>query len=286
MLLVCILFLVCKDEGINELAEFCGGGKAVVEWTARVMEALATGLDLFKPLLARIQDFLEKMPSSKDQSSVLGSPSMVVAVNGTSECDVTDYWCPILHMVAAVDVTSECDIGVHVGGSLDTTTQLEAIAYTTYSHSGRAILLMTGAPERTTGSGRHLDESHRLQRVSSNGSEYKFLGNCKHVCRHCGALIWYEERVKAVSTQTRPQYHRYFSGGQVTLPTRQQYLDYIKWLFSNEHFMENIKVYNQMYHTSVGEGLIEFLDNHNALVRLFRTARDKLKDVDVPKFKV
>ncbi|GJX26231.1 phosphoserine phosphatase, chloroplastic [Tanacetum coccineum] len=192
--------MVCKDEGIDELAEFCGGGKAVVEWTARVMEALATGLDLFKPSLARIQDFLEKMPSSNDQSSVLGSPSMVVAVNGTSECDVTDYWCPILHMVAAVGVTSECDIGVHVGGSLDTTTQPEAIAYTTYSHSGHAILLMTGAPERTTESGRHLDESHRLQRVSSNG-------------------------------------------------------------------------------------LIEFLDNHNALVRLFRTARDKLKDVDVPKFK-
>ncbi|GJZ98235.1 hypothetical protein Tco_0670688, partial [Tanacetum coccineum] len=33
------------------------------------------------------------------------------SVNGTSECDLTNYWCPILHMVAAVDVTSECDIG-------------------------------------------------------------------------------------------------------------------------------------------------------------------------------
>ncbi|GKB05224.1 hypothetical protein Tco_0833419, partial [Tanacetum coccineum] len=48
---------------------------------------------------------------------------------------------------------------------------------------GHAILLTTGAPERTTGSGRHLYESHRLQRVGSKGppSEYKFLGNCKHV---------------------------------------------------------------------------------------------------------
>ncbi|GJS39837.1 hypothetical protein Tco_0564880 [Tanacetum coccineum] len=65
---------------------------------------------------------------------------------------------------------------------------------------GRAILLTTGTPERTTGSGLHLDESHRLQHVGSKGppSEYKFLGNCKHVCQHCGALIWYEERVKAV----------------------------------------------------------------------------------------
>ena len=26
---------VCIDEGIDELAEFCGAGKAVAEWTAR-----------------------------------------------------------------------------------------------------------------------------------------------------------------------------------------------------------------------------------------------------------
>ena len=26
---------VCLDEGIDELAEFCGVGKAVAEWTAR-----------------------------------------------------------------------------------------------------------------------------------------------------------------------------------------------------------------------------------------------------------
>ncbi|KAJ1380333.1 Phosphoserine phosphatase, domain 2 [Sesbania bispinosa] len=26
---------VCLDEGIDELAEFCGAGKVVVEWTAR-----------------------------------------------------------------------------------------------------------------------------------------------------------------------------------------------------------------------------------------------------------
>ena len=26
---------VCLDEGIDELVEFCGAGKAVAEWTAR-----------------------------------------------------------------------------------------------------------------------------------------------------------------------------------------------------------------------------------------------------------
>ncbi|PSS07978.1 Phosphoserine phosphatase [Actinidia chinensis var. chinensis] len=60
---------VCLDEGIDELAEFCGAGKAVAEWTARAMggsvpfeEALAARLSLFKPSLSKVQDFLEKQP--------------------------------------------------------------------------------------------------------------------------------------------------------------------------------------------------------------------------------
>lgn len=28
---------VCLDEGIDELAEFCGAGKAVAEWTAKLV---------------------------------------------------------------------------------------------------------------------------------------------------------------------------------------------------------------------------------------------------------
>lgn len=60
---------VCLDEGIDELAEFCGAGKAVAEWTVRAMggsvpfeEALAARLSLFKPSLSQVQDFLEKRP--------------------------------------------------------------------------------------------------------------------------------------------------------------------------------------------------------------------------------
>ncbi|KAJ4824016.1 hypothetical protein Tsubulata_046175 [Turnera subulata] len=60
---------VCLDEGIDELAEFCGAGKAVAEWTARAMggsvpfeEALAARLSLFKPSLSQVQDFLQKRP--------------------------------------------------------------------------------------------------------------------------------------------------------------------------------------------------------------------------------
>ncbi|PIN11720.1 Phosphoserine phosphatase [Handroanthus impetiginosus] len=60
---------VCLDEGIDELADFCGAGKAVAEWTARAMsgsvpfeEALAARLSLFNPSLSQVQDFLEKRP--------------------------------------------------------------------------------------------------------------------------------------------------------------------------------------------------------------------------------
>ncbi|WOL01449.1 hypothetical protein Cni_G10165 [Canna indica] len=60
---------VCLDEGIDELANFCGAGKAVAEWTSRAMsgsvpfeEALAARLSLFNPSLQQLQDFLEKRP--------------------------------------------------------------------------------------------------------------------------------------------------------------------------------------------------------------------------------
>ncbi|XP_073269210.1 phosphoserine phosphatase, chloroplastic-like [Primulina huaijiensis] len=60
---------VCLDEGIDELAEFCGAGKAVADWTARAMsgsvpfeQALAARLSLFNPSLSQVQDFLEKRP--------------------------------------------------------------------------------------------------------------------------------------------------------------------------------------------------------------------------------
>ncbi|XP_051116676.1 phosphoserine phosphatase, chloroplastic [Andrographis paniculata] len=60
---------VCVDEGIDELAEFCGAGQAVADWTARAMggsvpfeEALAARLSLFSPSLSQVQDFLDKRP--------------------------------------------------------------------------------------------------------------------------------------------------------------------------------------------------------------------------------
>ncbi|KAF7134742.1 hypothetical protein RHSIM_Rhsim08G0146000 [Rhododendron simsii] len=67
---------VCLDEGIDELAEFCGAGKAVAEWTARAMggsvpfeEALAARLSLFNPSLSQVHEFLQKQPPRAELSN-------------------------------------------------------------------------------------------------------------------------------------------------------------------------------------------------------------------------
>ncbi|KAE8911781.1 hypothetical protein PF005_g9086 [Phytophthora fragariae] len=60
---------VCEDEGIDVLAEHCGAGKAVKEWTTKAMngnvkfeDALAARLDIIKPSRQDIQDCLKQHP--------------------------------------------------------------------------------------------------------------------------------------------------------------------------------------------------------------------------------
>ncbi|CAN6467353.1 unnamed protein product [Victoria cruziana] len=60
---------VCIDEGIDELADFCGAGEAVAELTKRAMggsvslqEALSARLNIFKPSLAQLNDFIRNRP--------------------------------------------------------------------------------------------------------------------------------------------------------------------------------------------------------------------------------
>lgn len=60
---------VCEDEGIDELAAFCGAGVAVAAWTARAMggavpfeDALAARLALFRPSVKTLAKFLDTRP--------------------------------------------------------------------------------------------------------------------------------------------------------------------------------------------------------------------------------
>ncbi|GKC18386.1 hypothetical protein Tco_1020536 [Tanacetum coccineum] len=43
---------------------------------------------------------------------------------------------------------------------------------------------------------------------------------------------------------------------------------------------------NNQLEPGIVEGLIHFLDAHNELVQLFRTARDKCRELNIPEFKI
>ncbi|GJZ76324.1 DNA helicase, partial [Tanacetum coccineum] len=215
----------------------------------------------------------------------------------------------------------------------------------------------------------HSGESQRVSRrtnaeacssAAAVGRSYTYvdLGDCTQRCRYCGASFWYGERLKGRSHGQRVEYHMCCSEGRIYMQQPLEPPEYIKQLFQNKHFMENIRAYNQMFAmTSFGakidesinagrgpyvfkvsgqvyhwigslcptvgetpkflqlyiydtenevanrmshfggmddsrldpqivEGLIHFLDAHNELVQLFRTARDKCREMDIPEFKI
>ncbi|GKB22020.1 hypothetical protein Tco_0855943 [Tanacetum coccineum] len=106
------------------------------------------------------------------------------------------------------------------------------------------------------------------------------------------------------------------NGCRVVLRAPPEYPEYIKQLYNDSHFMENIRAYNQMFSmTSVGANIDSSINNgrgpyvfrisgqiyhwigsmcpdegneprHNALVQLFRTAQNKYMESDIPEFKV
>ncbi|GJZ46053.1 DNA helicase [Tanacetum coccineum] len=205
------------------------------------------------------------------------------------------------------------------------------------------------------------DNAKIISKASSTSQapyECTHLGKCECVCRHCGAMFWECERHTKSVSRREPEYSKCCHGGRVSLCAVPEYPQYIKELYKNRHFIENIRAYNQMFSmTSLGvnvdtsindgkgpyvfrvsgqiyhwigsmcpdndatprflqlyiydtenevknrmahfggecegglkkeivEGLIEFLDNNNALVQLFRTARDKYMESDIPNLKV
>ncbi|GJS22048.1 hypothetical protein Tco_0450680 [Tanacetum coccineum] len=63
------------------------------------------------------------------------------------------------------------------------------------------------------------------------------------------------------------------------------------YIYDTENEVENRKRHfrgleNSSLDQQIVQGLIHFLDAHNELVQLFRTARDKCKEIDVPEFKI
>nr|GEV59534.1 helitron helicase-like domain-containing protein [Tanacetum cinerariifolium] len=95
--------------------------------------------------------------------------------------------------------------------------------------------------------------SNARPRVSGPPAEYKDIGGCTYSCQHCGALFWYEERLRNNARGAHPRYNRCCKGGWVALRTYQIYPEYVKLLLQDRHFLENIRAYIQMFSmTSLG----------------------------------
>ncbi|PWA44784.1 hypothetical protein CTI12_AA493250 [Artemisia annua] len=94
--------------------------------------------------------------------------------------------------------------------------------------------------------------------------EYASLGLCNQVCRHCKALFWLDEKLTRSSARS-PKYHKCCMGGRVVLRPQPE---------------------GRTLRPEIVQGLIHVLDEHNELVRIFRTARDMLQAGNVPEFKI
>ncbi|GKB00349.1 DNA helicase, partial [Tanacetum coccineum] len=91
--------------------------------------------------------------------------------------------------------------------------------------------------------------------------EYVHLGKCTCVCQHCSALFWESEKYDK-SRVSSPEYHKCCSRGRVILRAPPEYPEYIKQLYRDHHFIENIRAYNQMFSmTSLGANVDNSINN-------------------------
>ncbi|GKA09791.1 hypothetical protein Tco_0689224, partial [Tanacetum coccineum] len=110
--------------------------------------------------------------------------------------------------------------------------------------------------------------------ASSPPVGYKHPEDCNYSCQHCGALFWSVVPLDRVTMST--------GGGAATvfaatyLPYRQQ----------GRQPSQSFWGENSVLQRDIVEGLIDLLDTHNALVQLFRTARENFEDTNIPNFNV
>lgn len=87
--------------------------------------------------------------------------------------------------------------------------------------------------------------------------EYNEFRPCRCVCTACHARFRFEERLSTSTRRSGPLYHRCCMGGRVRLFIPRDY-PYIRQLFSDQHFLNNIRAYNQMFAmTSLGANIDE-----------------------------
>lgn len=91
--------------------------------------------------------------------------------------------------------------------------------------------------------------------------EYMDLGSCNEVCEFCGALFWFEERVKSVRRGLRLRYNGCCKGGRAILQYPVSPPDLLRNLMGSVNFLSNIRAYNSMFSmTSFGATVDESIN--------------------------
>nr|GEV45595.1 DNA helicase [Tanacetum cinerariifolium] len=91
----------------------------------------------------------------------------------------------------------------------------------------------------------HLQHQPRIKRRIP--AEYIHLGQCTCVCCHCEAMFWECKKVASTSYTSQTGYNKCCYGGRIILRPPPEYPQYVKELYGNAHFMDNIRAM-----TSVG----------------------------------
>ncbi|GKE29451.1 DNA helicase, partial [Tanacetum coccineum] len=90
-------------------------------------------------------------------------------------------------------------------------------------------------------------------KVSGDKPSYRDLGSCDQVCRHCGCIFWYNERLKGAQYTREAEYHLCCGRGKIYMHSMPNPHTFIQQLLSNTHFMKHIQAYNQIFAmTSIG----------------------------------
>ncbi|PWA61479.1 helitron helicase-like domain-containing protein [Artemisia annua] len=76
---------------------------------------------------------------------------------------------------------------------------------------------------------------------------YIDIGDCTYACQYCNAAFWYGERLKGTSRWQPIKYNKCCGGGQVRFQKEVDPPMYLKQLFKDKHFLDNIRAYNQMF---------------------------------------
>nr|GEU49522.1 helitron helicase-like domain-containing protein [Tanacetum cinerariifolium] len=107
-----------------------------------------------------------------------------------------------------------------------------------------------------------ISDNQRVAPLKKVPFEYGHLGKATYTCRHCGAMFWECEKHTRLSTRQEPQYNKCFHGGRVILYPPPEYPQYIKDLYKDAHFINNIRAYNQMFSmTSLGANVDNSINN-------------------------